>query len=89
MSCYTCGGTLSRYRRGGPRSLVWGCACCDRKHAVCPHQNFDSLYRAILKLLPRASCDEDSQGQLVIYTDLQVNADEKLELFSATEQDAF
>ena len=36
---------------------------------------FDELYRAILDVLPTASLDEDSEGQIVIYTDLMINPD--------------
>ena len=36
---------------------------------------FDELYRAILDVLPSAQLDEDSEGQIVIYTDLMINPD--------------
>ena len=35
---------------------------------------FDELYKAILEVCPRAQLDEDMDGQIVVYTDLMIDA---------------
>lgn len=37
--------------------------------------NFDELMTAILKILPEASFDEDNDGQIVIYTNMEETID--------------
>lgn len=48
-------------------------------------KTIDDLLRAILKILPEATIDEDNFGQIVIYTDLIQNTDGTLR--KATEED--
>jgi hypothetical protein len=38
----------------------------------CPHKTLDSLMKAILPIIPSAIFEEDNDGQLIIYTDLEV-----------------
>tara|TARA_Y100000310_G_scaffold189647_2_gene189616 strand:+ start:445 stop:624 length:180 start_codon:yes stop_codon:yes gene_type:complete len=35
---------------------------------------FDELYKAILEVCPRAQLGEDLEGQIVVYTDLMIDA---------------
>lgn len=44
-----------------------------------PEESFDSLYRKILQLIPRATIEEDNEGQLIIYTNLTMLSKSKCE----------
>jgi len=44
----------------------------------CSHKTLDSLMKAILPIIPSAIFEEDSDGQLVIYTDLAVGSGDTL-----------
>jgi hypothetical protein len=33
---------------------------------------FDEFYKAILEVLPAAQLDEDTDGQIVVYTDMMI-----------------
>lgn len=39
---------------------------------------FDELLREILKILPNAQVDEDEDGQLIVYTNKVVDADDEV-----------
>jgi len=40
--------------------------------------DFNEMYRAILEIFPGAQCEEDNDGQLVIYTDMRVDEDNQV-----------
>jgi len=47
------------------------------------HKTFDDLMRAVLAILPQASLGEDNEGQIVIYTNLQVTENNIIKEFVA------
>ena len=49
----------------------------------CPHKTLDSLMKAILPIIPSATFEEDNDGQLIIYTDLKVDTDDKVKNYEA------
>ena len=48
---------------------------------------YDDLYRKVLALFPDATLGEDNDGQLVVYTDLRMNAVDVVEKFEVSEPD--
>ena len=50
-------------------------------------KTFDDLMRAVLKILPNAQLEEDSYGQIIIYTDLAETSNGSLVSFDPEEDE--
>ena len=48
---------------------------------------FDEMLQKVLEIFPNAQADEDNEGQLVIYTDRQVNKDGNVVQFVSLEDE--
>lgn len=46
---------------------------------------FDDLMRKVLEILPRATLGEDNDGQIIVYTDLTLDANDKIKDFDPEE----
>ena len=50
-------------------------------------KTFDDLMRAVLTILPSAQLEEDTYGQIIIYTDLAETSDGTLVAFDPEDDD--
>jgi hypothetical protein len=50
-------------------------------------KTFDELYRAILGVLPEATTGEDLDGQLIVYTGLEILEDDSVHYYSPEDGD--